>query len=63
MQSDGEHVRYSGKALARMVVLTMVLSGFAYLATRHANHALQLLPYMIILICPLMHFFHHRRHH
>lgn len=32
------------------------------LVIEHLNHALGILPYLIILACPLMHFFMHGKH-
>lgn len=47
---------------ARLIVFTAAAVGIAYLLTRHQNHAWQWLPYIILLVCPVMHFFHHGRH-
>lgn len=30
-----------------------------YLLIEHRTHALGLLPYLVILLCPLLHLFHH----
>jgi hypothetical protein len=43
------------------------LAGFLALAavflwTEHRAHLLGVLPYLLILACPLLHFFHHGRH-
>jgi len=48
------------------LVLTLVLFAGYYLVTEHWPHlvrGLGLLPYLLILACPLMHLFHHGRHH
>lgn len=37
-------------------------SGAYFLLTRHFDHVLQALPYLLLLACPLMHLFMHRRH-
>lgn len=34
-----------------------------YLISEHADHALAALPYLVLLLCPLMHFFMHRGGH
>ena len=44
--------------MALGMLLVIVL---CYLAREHYGHMLGLLPYMILLLCPLMHFFGH--HH
>ena len=33
-----------------------------YLLTEHLQHTLGVLPYLILLLCPLMHLFMHRGH-
>lgn len=51
-----------GIALGMLLVIVLF-----YLAREHYGHMLGLLPYMILLLCPLMHFFGHHhgghRHH
>jgi hypothetical protein len=37
--------------------------GVALLLIDHWVHVLGVLPYLVILACPLMHFFMHRGHH
>ncbi|HKA42556.1 MAG TPA: DUF2933 domain-containing protein [Burkholderiales bacterium] len=44
-----------------------ILLGFAAIAayflwTEHQAHAIQYLPVVLLLACPLMHFFHHGGH-
>lgn len=39
----------------------LAVAGF-FLFTEHRAHALGILPYLILLACPLMHMFMHRRH-
>jgi hypothetical protein len=34
-----------------------------YLISEHAGHALAAFPYLLLLLCPLMHFFMHRGGH
>lgn len=47
---------------AKLVVLGfLVIAGFA-LITEHRAHALGALPYIILLLCPLLHLFMHRGH-
>lgn len=55
--------RLSGLHLVKILLTTAGLFIVAYLLTQHASHALQLLPYAILLACPLMHIFHHNHRH
>jgi hypothetical protein len=52
----------TGIALGMLLVIALF-----YLAREHYGHILGLLPYMILLLCPLMHVFGHHhgghRHH
>jgi hypothetical protein len=34
-----------------------------FLVTEHLAHTIQALPYLLLLACPLMHFFMHGKHH
>ncbi|WP_439889150.1 DUF2933 domain-containing protein [Pseudomonas sp. MBLB4123] len=43
-----------------MLVLMLLVIGLFYLAREHYAHATQLLPYLILLLCPLLHLFGHR---
>ena len=51
----------------RWVVLALLTIGVGLLVIDHWAHALGVLPYLILLACPLMHFFMHgghgHRHH
>jgi hypothetical protein len=40
----------------------LVIAGF-FVLREHWNHALGLLPYFLLLACPLMHLFGHGHHH
>lgn len=46
----------------RMVLLLLIIIGGFFLWTEHRAHVLGALPYLILLLCPLMHFFMHRGH-
>ncbi|MFH2121625.1 MAG: DUF2933 domain-containing protein [Pseudomonadota bacterium] len=50
---------FNGQRLA--LVLFIIIGGF-FLWTEHQAHVLGALPYLILLLCPLMHFFMHRGH-
>lgn len=43
----------------------LVLGGIAavFLLTEHLAHTLGVLPYLLLLACPVMHVFMHRGHH
>jgi len=43
------------------LALFVIVAGF-FLWTEHRAHLLGTLPYLILLLCPLMHFFMHRNH-
>jgi len=43
------------------VVAFLAIAAF-YLITEHTAHLLGALPYLILLACPLLHFFMHRGH-
>ncbi len=47
--------------------MKLALAGFIaiaafYLITEHRAHLFGVLPYLLILLCPLLHFFMHGRH-
>ena len=49
--------------LAALVASCVLLSVVAfYLLTEHLQHTLGALPYVVLLLCPLMHLFMHRGH-
>lgn len=39
----------------------LAIAGF-FLLTEHRAHVLGLLPFLLLLACPLLHLFHHRGH-
>lgn len=43
-----------------VALIMLVLIGLFYLIREHSGHAVQALPYLILLLCPLMHLFGHR---
>lgn len=49
--------RSSGQR-SRWIFLGFVLIAGFFLWTEHRAHAFQYLPYLLVLACPLMHFFH-----
>ena len=47
---------------ANAVLVGFMIAGGFYLALEHRAHLLGVLPYLILLACPLMHLFMHRGH-
>jgi hypothetical protein len=45
-----------------MLIGFLIITGF-FLFTEHRAHLLGFFPYILILACPLMHFFHHGHGH
>jgi hypothetical protein len=56
----------AGKGV-RWVFWAFAAVGAYYLLTEHRAHLLDYLPYVLLMACPLMHFFghgsHNQRHH
>ena len=63
--SDKQQGPSCGFLQSRSSIAMLVLGAVAlfYLLTEHTAHALGVLPYLVLLACPLMHLFHHGRHH
>lgn len=53
---------FFGSKLSWLFTLTTALLG-AYLLWNHTGHIFGALPYVVLLLCPLMHFFGHRHGH
>jgi hypothetical protein len=48
----------------RWIFLAFAAVGAYYLFTEHRAHLLDYLPYVLLMACPLMHYFaHHRKHY
>ena len=47
---------------AKWVFLGFAAIAAFFLFTEHRAHLLGILPYLLLLACPLMHLFHHRGH-
>lgn len=54
---------FNVERLARWAIWSLGAAALVYLIAEHRPHLFGWLPYLIILACPLMHFFMHRRHH
>ncbi len=61
----GKHDAPPGFWSSRHAIGLMVTGGVAayFLLTEHLAHVVEALPYLLLLACPLMHFFMHRHHH
>ena len=58
-------IGFFGTKLGLLVCLLLAALG-VYLLWNHTGHTLAALPYLLLLACPLMHFFHHghgNKHH
>ncbi len=53
---------FLGSRLAWVLSLSLAILG-AYLLWTHTGHVVSALPYLILLLCPLMHVFGHRHGH
>ncbi|MEI8150236.1 MAG: DUF2933 domain-containing protein [Hyphomicrobiales bacterium] len=53
---------FLGSTAGLVVTLSIAALG-AYLLWNHSGHVLAAAPYLLLLACPLMHLFGHRRGH
>ena len=50
------------KGLHGLTVVILVVAALYFLLVEHGSHLLPYLPYLILLLCPLMHVFMHKGH-
>ena len=50
------------RSASGLTLLVAIAVGGFYLVTEHTAHLLGVLPYLLVLACPLMHVFMHRGH-
>ena len=50
------------KTRSGLVLCGFLLVGGFYLFTEHTAHLFGVLPFLLVLACPLMHLFHHHGH-
>lgn len=65
MENDN-HGRRRASTMAKWAFLGFALIAGYFLFTEHRAHLYGALPYILLLLCPLMHLFHHcghGRHH
>ena len=60
-QHDPSHGQWFRSKTSWALIGFSAVAAF-FLLTEHRAHLLGLLPYIIVLACPLMHLFHHRGH-
>ncbi|WP_313055956.1 DUF2933 domain-containing protein [Pseudomonas lopnurensis] len=48
------------RSRTRVVLLMLAVIGLFYVVREHFDHAVQALPYLILLLCPLLHLFGHK---
>jgi hypothetical protein len=64
---DHDHAEHGGASPGRgkWVLIGFLAVAAFFLWTEHRAHVLGILPYLLVLACPLMHLFHHHghRHH
>lgn len=60
--SQHDHPPAFWKSPAGLTLLVAALVGGFYLITEHQTHLYGVLPYLILLACPLMHIFMHKGH-
>lgn len=57
IQRQTEQTTYSSRG--KWVLIGFLAVAAYFLWTEHKAHVVQFLPYLLLLACPLMHFFHH----
>ena len=68
--ADGHHAHRDGglqqpgfwRSKAGLVAVLFLLSAAIFLISEHRAHALGVLPFLILLACPFLHFFMHKGH-
>ena len=56
------HTNERPSSSARWMLICLLAVAVLLLALEHRAHLLGILPFLILLACPLMHFFMHRGH-
>jgi hypothetical protein len=63
MESRSHHHEGSGNTqIGRLAFWGFALVAGYFLLTEHRAHLFNVLPYLLLAACPLMHFFHHGGH-
>ena len=63
MNHENQTQRHTWFGLNRSVVVMAILAVLSFfLLSGHSSHVLRILPYLLLLACPVMHFFMHGGH-
>lgn len=62
MQTQGSSIRQFFQSRTGLVLLGFLAIAAFYLITEHTAHVFGVLPYVLLLLCPLLHLFLHRGH-
>jgi hypothetical protein len=62
MDSSSSIERSFWRTPSGITLLGFLAVALFFLLTEHTAHVMGALPYLLVLACPLMHLFHHRRH-
>jgi DUF2933 family protein len=62
MSTLGGALWWGRNRLARWVCAGLIAVAVYLLVAEHRSHVVQALPWLVLLACPLMHSFMHRRH-
>jgi len=62
MSSDVQEGPRPSRVLSRIAIAVLVAIVVFFLWTEHRAHLFGVLPYLLLLLCPLMHLFMHRGH-
>lgn len=62
MQPHVEHSPPNPRSAWTVAAIACLLMAAAYVVILHWQHVLPVVPVVILLLCPLIHLFHHRGH-
>lgn len=58
---EKKHFRIHPRIINMMILLSLLIIGF-FLLSEHRAHFLGVLPYLLLLACPILHLFMHHGH-
>ena len=61
-KEDTNNITHNSNLVGKLVLCFFITSSAYFLVMEHWAHIVPYLPYFILALCPLMHFFHHREH-
>jgi hypothetical protein len=62
MSNNSDPTPEGGRSRTNWILIGFLAIAAFFLITEHTAHVLGALPYLILLACPLLHFFMHRGH-